>query len=154
MSEFERMRDILRKTGLYRIEEGDVVYAELMAYCEGLDMCFDELDEITSECFIETAESYGLEKREAMLRRMNFDESLAGRRSRLISALSVSRADVARRDFARICDSFNAAGRFSFSDDTMTLTFTPETEMTEAEKLLFSEQLERFIPCWTKLIVA
>ena len=40
MSEFDRMSRILSDTGLYSAEQGSVVYAELMAYAEGLDMFF------------------------------------------------------------------------------------------------------------------
>ena len=46
MSEFQRMSDILSATGLYNAERNSLLFAELKAYAEGLDMVFDELEEM------------------------------------------------------------------------------------------------------------
>ena len=76
MSEFDRMSRILSDTGLYSAEQGSVVYAELMAYAEGLDMFFGEAEELLRECFVSTAESYGITLREALFHRVRFNSTL------------------------------------------------------------------------------
>ena len=55
MSEFQIMRNILSSTGIYDVSQGSELYAEIMAYSEGLDMLFDEVNEMLRECFVNTA---------------------------------------------------------------------------------------------------
>lgn len=67
MNSFESMKKGLESTGLYNVADDSNVKKELMAYAEGLDRVFDGLSEMERECFIETAESYGLSERERFL---------------------------------------------------------------------------------------
>lgn len=67
MNSFESMKKGLESTGIYNVSEGSNVRKELLAYAEGLDRVFDELSVMERECFIETAESYGLTEREHFL---------------------------------------------------------------------------------------
>lgn len=67
MNSFESMKKGLESTGIYNVSDGSNVRKELLAYAEGLDRVFDELSVMERECFIETAESYGLSERERFL---------------------------------------------------------------------------------------
>lgn len=67
MSSFESMKTKLESTGIYNVTEDSNIRKELLAYSEGLNRVFDELSEMECECFIETAESYGLSERERFL---------------------------------------------------------------------------------------
>ena len=71
MSEFQIMRNILSSTGIYDVSQGSELYAEIMAYSEGLDMLFDEVNEMLRECFVNTAENYGLTYRESWIKKYN-----------------------------------------------------------------------------------
>lgn len=148
MSEFEKMSEILSATGLYDISQGNFVYAELKAYAEGLDMVFDELNEMLRECFAETAESYGLTLREKWIKRFNHDMTLAGRRNAIIKALSVNQGDYTYEGMNKIRDSFNLHGNFHSFTSPLKVTFECTDELTNSQKILISNQMRKFMPCW------
>ncbi len=150
MSEFDHMKVILEKTGLYDASDGTLLSAELKAYAVELDRAFGLLNELERECFIGTAQSYGLSIREGMLRRMNLDPSLSGRRNQLINALSVTPNDVTAQDMEKICGSFNCSGVFTVSDSDLKVTFHPDQTLTEGQKAQLTEQMRRFMPCWSE----
>lgn len=81
MKSFDSMKQKIEQTGLYRVTEGSNIEKELAAYAEGLDALFDGLAEMERECFIETAESYGLSNREGFLGYDRSGEATAERRS-------------------------------------------------------------------------
>ena len=148
MSEFQRMSDILSATGLYNAERNSLLFAELKAYAEGLDMVFDELEEMLRECFVETAESYGLTLRETWLKRYNPDRTLETRRNAIKSALSVSQSDYTYSGMRKIRDSFNLHGDFNAYTSPMKVTFTCTDTLTNTQKNTLEKQMKRFMPCW------
>ena len=148
MSEFQRMSDILSATGLYNAERNSLLFAELKAYAEGLDMVFDELEEMLRECFVETAESYGLTMRETWLKRYNPDRTLETRRNAIKSALSVSQSVYTYSGMRKIRDSFNLHGDFNAYTSPMKVTFTCTDTLTNTQKNTLEKQMKRFMPCW------
>ena len=52
MSRLQALRDALRPLGIYKLEKGTLVYAELAAYAAGLDLLEDGLDELEREAFL------------------------------------------------------------------------------------------------------
>ena len=148
MSEFQKMSDILSSTGLYDVSQGNIVYAELQAYAEGLDMAFDELEEMLRECFAETAESYGLTLRENWLKRYNPDRTIETRRNAIMSALSVSQTDYTYSGMRKIRDSFNLHGDFHAYTSPLKVTFECTDTLTNTQKNMLAKQMKRFMPCW------
>ena len=80
MGEFQNMVQRIEETGMYEVTQGGELYAELMAYAEGLDMIFGELEETEREAFVSTAIDKGLRMYEDVMDICNIDTSLAGRR--------------------------------------------------------------------------
>ncbi len=148
MSEFDIMKSALEKTGLYSVEEGGAVYAELMAYAEGLDMYFGALKELLRECFVGTAQGYGLALREKIFNRINLDTSLQGRRNALIKALSVNVWDYTLEGMEKVRDSFNAEGSFETDYNNMKVIFRCTQTLTAAQKTALQNQMKKFMPCW------
>ena len=64
MSRLQALRDALRPLGIYKLEKGTLVYAELAAYAAGLDLLEDGLDELEREAFLPTAQGEGISRRE------------------------------------------------------------------------------------------
>lgn len=83
MSSYESMKAKLAPVGLYTLEEGSNICQELKSYAEGLDVLFDELDTMTREYYIETAESYGITQRELFVGGMKSEYTLEQRREML-----------------------------------------------------------------------
>lgn len=148
MSEFQQMKEILSATGLYDVSEGSLIYAELMAYAKGLDLLFDELEEMLRECFVVTAQSYGLTIRENFLKRFHLDNTLEGRRNAIINALSVCQTDYTYAGMRKIRDSFNVHGDFHASVSPLKVTFQCTDKLTSSQKQLLADQMKRFMPCW------
>lgn len=148
MSELSTMRNKLSQTGLYNISPVSIVNAELMAYAEGLDMIFGELDEMLKECFIATAESYGLTMRESLFRRYSLDRTTDGRRNALINAMSVCQTDYTYEGMRKIRDSFNLHGDFHTYTSPMKVTFECTDTLTSSQKQIISRQMANFMPCW------
>lgn len=64
MNSLDSMTKKLENTKIYAVKPGGRNYAEIKAFSVGLDMIFNELDEMLREYYIDTAQSYGLTERE------------------------------------------------------------------------------------------
>ncbi len=148
MAEFEIMKHELEETGLYDIVPESIVYAELKAYAEGLDLYFSEAEELIRECFIAAAQSFGLTLREELVQRINLLNTAAGRRAALIKAFSISAEDGTAEGMIRLAESFNAHGSFAYDQAQSKLTFTCTDTVTEGDKALMQAQMAKFAPVW------
>lgn len=146
MTSFESMSEKLAKTGLYNTSAGNLVYAELMSYAEGLDIYYNALDELLRECFVATAETYGLTIREEFIRKCSTDDSIEGRRKSIISALSICNTDYTMSGFKKCLDIFGIEGTLTENITDHVFTFTCTTEIPENKADLIKEQLAAFLP--------
>lgn len=77
------MKDKLNAVGIYSIDENSNISKELVACAEGLDGLFDNLDAMTKEYYIETADDYGILRREKFLGKEKTEYSIEKRREML-----------------------------------------------------------------------
>ena len=84
MSSYDSMKEKLNAVGIYSIDENSNISKELSAYSEELDSLFETLDTMTKEYFIETAEDFGIERREKFLGKEKEEYSTEKRREMLI----------------------------------------------------------------------
>jgi hypothetical protein len=80
MDSLTSMKTKLKSTGLYSAADGSNLEKELKAYASGLDKVFDELDTMERECYIDTAETYGLSTRESFFGYDRSDSTVEERR--------------------------------------------------------------------------
>ncbi len=83
MNSLDSMTKKLENTKIYAVKPGGRNYAEIKAFSVGLDMIFNELDEMLREYFIYTAQSYGLTERERFTGAVRDDLSIEKRRELL-----------------------------------------------------------------------
>lgn len=83
MSSYDSMKDKLNAVGIYSIDENSNISKELVACAEGLDGLFDNLDAMTKEYYIETAEDFGVLRREKFLGKEKTEYSIEKRREML-----------------------------------------------------------------------
>ena len=138
------LREKLDGCGLYDLQQGTVVYAELAAYAAGLQMIYDQLEELERELFITTAEDRGLEVYEKMLGAYNTDSSLQGRRNSLISAFSITNSDHSRNGMGLITGIYNVDGEFTM--DNGDLVFTCSDSLTQEQAERIGSHMEIFRP--------
>lgn len=149
MNSFESMSKKLAKTGLYNTSEGNLVYAELMAYAEGLDIYYNALDELLRECFVPTAESWGLETREELIRKCSIDNSIEGRRKSIIAALSICNTDFTKDGFMKCLDIFGIEGTVTEDFKNNKLIFDCTTSIPQNKVNIIKGQLSAFLsPCF------
>lgn len=83
-----QMKNILLPLGLYSLTGETLVDHELAAYFTGLDRLRRRLSELERECFIQTAENFGLTMRETLYTVSKTDLPVAERRQRLLYRFS------------------------------------------------------------------
>lgn len=83
MNSLDSMTKKLENTKIYAVKPGGRNYAEIKAFSVGLDMIFNELDEMLREYYIDTAQSYGLTERERFTGAVRDDLSVEKRRELL-----------------------------------------------------------------------
>ncbi|MGN1432475.1 MAG: hypothetical protein ACI4XI_02120 [Ruminococcus sp.] len=83
MSSYDSMKEKLNSVGIYSIDESSNISKELTACAEGLDSLFENLDAMTKEYFIETAENFGIVRREKFLGKEKTEYSTEKRREML-----------------------------------------------------------------------
>lgn len=83
MNSFDSMAKKLTDTKIYSVKQGGANYAELKAFSVGLDLIFNELNEMLREYFIDTAQSSGLTERERFTGAVRDDLSIEKRRELL-----------------------------------------------------------------------
>lgn len=88
MDSLNSMIKKLSPLNIYTLDENTNIYSELYAYSVGINMIFDELDILFRECFIETAESFGLLTREKIFDSGHEDFSVSKRRQMLSGRMS------------------------------------------------------------------
>lgn len=148
MSELEIMKKQLEDTGLYDVKNNSVILAELSAYAEGLDICFEALEEIERECFVATAEGTGLNVWQQLTGRYLAGASLSEKREALKKALSVCSADCTSDGMQKVLDSFNVHGELTFDSVNNKTVFRCTDVLSNARKALLTLQLREYMPCW------
>lgn len=107
MESINLIKSKLKPLGLYNLEPGTLIYAELMSYAVALDVLYDKLEEIEKEMFVNTAESYGLSLREKAFGYKRTNVSLETRREMLKYRSSITSSNFNK---AQIEDALKASG--------------------------------------------
>lgn len=146
MSSFESMKTKLESTGIYNVTEGSNVGKELLAYAEGLDRVFDELSEMERECFIETAESYGLTERERFLGVDRSSQTVEKRRELLETAEQL-RGDCTATAFEKIVKGYGIEN-FKFSEHPTGnyMIIYVYDELTDEQKAVLKSRVNEDFP--------
>ena len=83
MDSFTSMKQKLLPLNLYSVSDNSNLNAELLAYAEGLDILFNDLDTMLREYYISTAQSYGITEREKLVGAERSEYSITKRREML-----------------------------------------------------------------------
>ena len=66
MSVLEQMKQMLSPLGIYSLNDSSLIMCELKVYATQLEKLHENLNTLLKECFIRTAEDYGIEKLEEL----------------------------------------------------------------------------------------
>ena len=147
MTAYQSMKQKLQPLGLYRLDSGDALDLELTVYGEELDRLYDALDELLREAFIETAESYGLSRREEIISREHPEQTASQRREALIYFEKTVKTTLNDDDFAEFLENIGV------TDYTLDVrlrqgefNITIADEKTDGEKALLEQRIRAEIP--------
>ena len=85
---FNDLSNKLRNSGIYDNDSESVVYALLYSFSEALGRILDELNLVYREMFVQTARTDGLSEYMNLVSVIFPDDSIAGKRKSIITALS------------------------------------------------------------------
>lgn len=150
----ESMLDKLAPIGLYNTGEGSALEKELSVYSAALDEAFSLLDELERECYISTAEDYGLSEREKVSDRERSDLETEVRRDRLMRAESNVLAYCTPEGFSEFVRMLGAQS-FTVTENPSqrTLTVTIADELSEGERRRLSGAIANAAPVCTNTVV-
>ena len=152
MKSLVSMKHKLEPLGLYDLSGSGEVDCELKAYAEGLDTLFDTLDELQRENFIQTAESYGLSRRESFEIRERAELPVQERRDSLMyyeRTVITGLTDSECAEFLEMIGLTDYTLSVNHSRGSMNLTIADSK--TDGEKALIEKQIRAEIPTHMRL---
>ena len=155
MKSLVSMKHKLEPLGLYDLSGSGEVDCELKAYAEGLDTLFDTLDELQRENFIQTAESYGLSRRESFEIRERAELPVQERRDSLMYYERTVITGLTDSEFAEFLE------RIGLTDYTLSVNHSRGSmnlriadSKTDGEKALIEKQIRAEIPTHMRLEIS
>ena len=152
MSEIEILRRRLSETGLYDCIEGTLVYAELMAYAEGLDIYFNELKKLEKEAFPASAENEGLELFERLYGVPLYDITAEGRRKSIDTLLSITDKSFTLNEMEKLPAVYGLHG--TVSDSAGSIVYRIEENLSADDKAIVVADMNRFAPVLTQITIS
>ncbi len=147
MSVLESLLTRLSPVKLYLLSEEGNTYKELSACAVGLEILRDELSQMLRECFLSTAESYGLLRYERLWGGERDDLPLSKRREMLISRSALNLTDFTPSGVSKIFELLGVEGSLSEfpAQQRISLDLRGET-LTKGEKNFITSQAEALFP--------
>lgn len=154
MTSLESMKQKLGALGIYRLEDGTENALRLSVYAAELDRLFAALDEMLRECFIATAQSWGITNRERFIGKEKNALAPARRRELLITAEHVTGVDGTPQgfeDFVRSCGAQDFTYTEGYSHAKINLII--HDDLDSGTKKLLEERLDAYIPAHCRIDV-
>lgn len=152
MKSLVSMKQKLEPLGLYDLSGSGEVDCELKAYAEGLDTLFDTLDELQRENFIQTAESFGLSRRESFEIRERAELPVQERRDFLMyyeRSVTGGLTDSEFEEFLEMIGLTDYTFNVNYSSGSINLAIADSK--TDGEKALIEKQIRAEIPTHMRL---
>lgn len=147
MNSLDSMTKKLENTKIYAVKPGGRNYAEIKAFSVGLDMIFNELDEMLREYYIDTAQSYGLTERERFTGAVRDDLSIEKRRELLKTREQTNEKFCTPEAFNKILQGYGLGG-FELIENPQenALTVKIYDALDEQNKAWFNKMIENDFP--------
>lgn len=147
MDSYNSMKTKLEQTGIYCVNEGSNISAELKAYAEGINILFNSLDKIENEYFIESAEDYGLARREEIISRVRDDLPLEQRREILMIYERSLTMGCTQKDFEELMKSYGVQNSYFIEKfSTYNLTVRINDVLSEGQKAYVEKRINLDFP--------
>lgn len=122
MAVYERLMDIIARFGIYNVDN-TFLKGELSAYAAGIQTTKNLLLEMERECFVVSAQDYGILEKESLFGSFRTDNSVVNRRKMLLSALAVDETAFTLKGMNNFLDSFPTGHKIieKYSENALTI---------------------------------
>lgn len=154
IASLKSITDKLGPLGIYNLSESSLVYKELVMYSVALDEVHLLLEELERECFVQTAQSYGLSNREKIWGFERDDLSKEKRQSIILNRLNIDENNFtpeAMRNFLSVVN-FDAEMEEYPAENRIVIT-NKTTKYSKAKRAWIREQLINFFPAHLELVI-
>lgn len=148
------MKDKLSPLEIYDLSDSTLIYKELVMYSAALDEISSLLEELERECFVQTAQSYGLSNREKIWGFERDDLTIEKRQSIILNRLNIDENNFtldAMKNFLSVVN-FDADIEENPTENQI-LVNNRQTSYSKAERAWIKEQLINFFPAHLELII-
>lgn len=154
MNSLDSMTKKLENTKIYAVNPGGRNYAEIKAFSVGLDMIFNELDEMLREYYIDTAQSYGLTERERFTGAVRDDLSIEKRRELLKIREQTNEEFCTPEGFNKILEGYGL-GNFKITENPSqnALSIKISDSLSELNKVWVNKMIEKDFPAHLEITV-
>lgn len=143
---YESIKNKLSATEIYDIKQGGLIDAEIRAYAVALQVAYDKVDVLLRECFVQTAESYGLEQLESMARTYMNGDMLEIRRNKLINRLQINPSIIGKDALKKQVASLGLECNITENIADSKIYVDILTEVADDKKEFLKAELLRFAP--------
>lgn len=142
---YKSMCEALKPLGLYSFESTNVSN-ELLTYAVMIDELNNTLNDLLSECFIDTAEDLGLSQREKVIGAVRGDLSIDKRRSMLKLRESINLSSFTPSKIKKSLESFGLTCEVYEFPTLFTAVVDATGKYTVAQKAWIRSQVEKIMP--------
>ncbi len=142
MTALESLTNKYQKNELYNAENTEAI-AELYAFSEGLKLCYDLIDDTYREMFIATACDEGISEYENLISVCNMDSSLDGKRTSILSVLSLNDHNGAGFMLEKLGNIYNITG--NIIEENQRLIYSTSDNLTAEEFNQIQEHMQKLM---------
>lgn len=146
MTAYESVKEKMSAVSIYSFEENGLIEAEIKAYAAGLQKLYDGVDELLRECFVQTAENYGLEQLETMTRTYMSGDGIENRREKLMNRLQINPSIIGKDALEKQVASLGLKCDITENAEESKVYVDILTEVADDKKEFLREELMRFTP--------
>lgn len=153
-SALKNMLSSLSPLKLYELNADTLVYKELSVYAEGLDMLNQEIKRLHKECFVPTAESYGLDNREKIWGAAQNHLSVQERRGMVIKRLAMHDSDFTLLGMKNFLQALHMDAAIIEEPESFTVYVNcGNTKYTKAQRSWITKEINQFFPSHLEVFI-
>lgn len=148
MNSYESMKKALLPIGLYGLKNSDLISRELSVYSEVIDPLSSRVDELITECFVTTAQDFGLTDFEKLIGPERDDLELSKRRDMILSLINLNVNDNNMEGIKRFFRTLDVECEIEESPMTQNIYIRPKNiDIGLEERRYIRKRAEEFLPC-------
>lgn len=137
----------LQPLNLYSLSKSSNVYFELSVYASELELLKSSISELLKECFVQTAESYGIDNIESIYMSPDINSDINTRRERIIGRLKINDSYYTVNDIKQAIKCFGAENFDVLEYPTENkLEINVHDSLSDTQTEFIKSEIEKIVP--------